>query len=112
MANMDKNNEQLVEELLNCPICFEKYVSPQVLPCQHCFCEKCVKKMKRGNSIECPMDRETCNFKSVKPDFRQVQFMEAIIYLQEEKLKTIELLAHYNGDWDGDLNRIYREYSY
>ncbi|WP_411892076.1 glutamate--cysteine ligase [Yoonia sp. SDW83-1] len=23
-----------------------------------------------------------------------------------------ELLAHYNGDWDGDLKRIYAEYSY
>jgi len=23
-----------------------------------------------------------------------------------------ELLAHYNGDWDGDLDRIYAEYSY
>ena len=23
-----------------------------------------------------------------------------------------ELLARYNGDWDGDLNRIYEEYSY
>ena len=23
-----------------------------------------------------------------------------------------ELLDHYNGDWGGDLNRIYREYSY
>ena len=23
-----------------------------------------------------------------------------------------ELLAHYNGDWNGDLNRIFAEYSY
>ena len=23
-----------------------------------------------------------------------------------------ELLARYNGDWDGNLNRIYEEYSY
>ena len=23
-----------------------------------------------------------------------------------------ELLEHYHGDWDGDLTRIYAEYSY
>ena len=28
------------------------------------------------------------------------------------KVLADELLDHYNGDWNGDLNRIYAEYSY
>ncbi len=28
------------------------------------------------------------------------------------KVLADELLDHYNGDWNGDLSRIYAEYSY
>ncbi|MEX0348832.1 MAG: glutamate--cysteine ligase [Paracoccaceae bacterium] len=32
--------------------------------------------------------------------------------LETGKVPADELLDHYNGDWDGDLTRIYREFSY
>jgi glutamate--cysteine ligase len=32
--------------------------------------------------------------------------------VESGKVPADELLDHYNGDWDGDLTRIYAEYSY
>ncbi|XP_070555556.1 tripartite motif-containing protein 3-like [Ptychodera flava] len=30
------------EGFLSCPICFERYKKPKILPCHHTFCEKCL----------------------------------------------------------------------
>ena len=32
--------------------------------------------------------------------------------IESGKTPADELLDHYNGDWNGDLKRIYKEYSY
>lgn len=32
-----------IEELVQCPICFEKFSQPRMLPCQHTFCLSCVR---------------------------------------------------------------------
>lgn len=32
--------------------------------------------------------------------------------IQSGKVPADELLEHYNGDWNGDLTRIFPEYSY
>ena len=43
-------------ELLNCPICFEIYRDPKVLPCHHSFCKEClVRCIDNRNSVKCPM---------------------------------------------------------
>ena len=57
---MDKE----VDEFTSCPVCFEDYEEhgdhvPRLLPCSHTLCDKCVRKLKRGNRITCPQDRQT-----------------------------------------------------
>ena len=67
-----------IDELINCQICFEKFVNPQILPCHHTFCESCVIKMEKGHCIECPMDRKVFEISSIQRDFQKVDVMEAI----------------------------------
>ncbi|KAK9732398.1 NHL repeat [Popillia japonica] len=33
-----------IEELVQCPICFEKFSQPRMLPCQHTFCLACLRE--------------------------------------------------------------------
>ncbi len=43
----------------------------------------------------------------------ETHFLNALKDIVESgRTPAEELLAHYNGDWHGDLTRIYREYSY
>lgn len=55
----------LLQELLECPICMNRYENPHVLPCQHTFCKTCISSLKsstRNDStkiIQCPICRET-----------------------------------------------------
>ena len=50
-------------DLVECALCLEGYKTPRVLPCQHCFCEDCLKQHIRKNSnqggtFECPSCRQ------------------------------------------------------
>ena len=54
----------LLQELLECPICMNRYDNPHVLPCQHTFCKSCIGSLKSNsrnndNKINCPICRET-----------------------------------------------------
>lgn len=56
----------LLQELLECPICMNRYDNPHVLPCQHTFCKSCIVTLKTNarndeNVINCPICRETHN---------------------------------------------------
>ena len=49
--------------LVECALCLEGYKTPRMLPCQHCFCEDCLKqliskKSKPGGTFECPNCRQ------------------------------------------------------
>jgi len=47
---------------LTCTICQEVFVKPvHLLPCCHCFCEKCIKEWTR-NSSTCPICRESLQY--------------------------------------------------
>ncbi|KAL4216931.1 hypothetical protein ACF0H5_023391 [Mactra antiquata] len=47
-----------IQRQVECPICFEQFTSPKVLPCQHTFCLRCLESHHRsnggGNRIRCP----------------------------------------------------------
>ncbi|CAG5122857.1 unnamed protein product [Candidula unifasciata] len=65
MAKASSSAEPLDElscQFLICPLCFEQFVSPKVLPCQHTFCLACLKSYvdSRGldHTIPCPMCKE------------------------------------------------------
>ena len=34
-----------IAQVLECPICYDKMKKPKILPCQHTFCWKCLKKI-------------------------------------------------------------------
>ena len=52
-----------LEYILACQICLEDFEEtgdhvPRILPCFHSLCEKCLKQLIEGNSMECPECRE------------------------------------------------------
>ena len=52
-----------LENLVECALCIEGYKTPRMLPCQHCFCEDCLKEhistnSKPGGTFECPNCRQ------------------------------------------------------
>ena len=55
-------SRELLEDLLRCMVCFDRYNEPKVLQCQHTFCEECLKRwsLKGGNGVKglsCPTCR-------------------------------------------------------
>ena len=98
MSTNNKSRTPSVDDMTNCPICFEKFVNPKILPCNHSFCEGCVRKMKKGHRIECPMDRKVFELRSVRCDFRQAQFMEVIADLQDRAENPKYLKIHFQSD--------------
>lgn len=50
---------------MECPICFEDFVLPKLLPCGHTFCDNCVRKCSISSegviSLICPLCRSTTN---------------------------------------------------
>ena len=67
-----------MEELTNCIVCFETFVNPQLLPCQHTFCKSCVENLVTDARIKCPECNVTSNKNKVKPDFRLTSFLDAL----------------------------------
>ena len=54
-----------LEEQLTCPICFEQFTNPKILPCFHSFCLRCLKRVApelvEGNLyLSCPTCRSPC----------------------------------------------------
>ena len=55
-------SRELLEDLLRCMVCFDRYHEPKVLQCHHTFCEECLKRwsLKGGNGVKglsCPTCR-------------------------------------------------------
>lgn len=72
-----------IEEFVTCQICFELYVEPQSLSCRHTLCKKCVRKLKSGSKIQCPMCQTFSDTKDIKPDYNIISLMD--LYKQQEK---------------------------
>ena len=52
-AQMIGQGEELLEELLQCMICYEPYCNPKILQCGHTFCEECLQGYHNANQKEC-----------------------------------------------------------
>ncbi|XP_067015286.2 uncharacterized protein [Anabrus simplex] len=62
LANMkleEKTKEiyEKMEDILNCSICFELFVSPVTLNCSHTFCQFCIKEWRKYE-VNCPLCRK------------------------------------------------------
>ena len=48
-----------------CPVCFESYICPKLLPCAHTFCYKCIKHCAYESEgrflLKCPLCRAMCD---------------------------------------------------
>ena len=67
-----------IEDLTTCPICFEQFVGPKKLCCDHTLCERCFNRIRKGPSIKCPKCNATSNVEYTRPDFRITQFIDAL----------------------------------
>ena len=77
------------EELTNCVICTEIFTDPQVLPCDHVFCQGCVNRMtKAAGTIKCPNCSQLSAIDDVKPDFRLATFLDALTETTERFTKS------------------------
>ena len=73
-----------VEDITECPICTDRFCNPNMLPCCHMFCLKCIEQYgegkKEGDTMPCPMCRTefkvpTGGFSELKTNF----FIERLI---------------------------------
>ena len=44
-----------MSELTECPVCFEEFTEPKLLPCNHTFCLGCLGNIMKEDLITCPM---------------------------------------------------------
>ncbi len=42
--------KEIIEKLINCPICTHKYVNPRLLPCGNSACQDCIIGLKGKDS--------------------------------------------------------------
>ncbi len=60
LKNMEQYNDifKRLDELVLCPICLQRFVSPKTLECQHTFCSKCLKSLHaKDQRLVCPICR-------------------------------------------------------
>ncbi|KAI8506094.1 hypothetical protein Bbelb_164470 [Branchiostoma belcheri] len=62
MATVQSNMFEQIQQELSCSICLELFTRPKVLPCQHTFCQDCLKDhARRGGTFQCPNCRQEIN---------------------------------------------------
>ena len=60
------NKTEVMEELM-CSICTDVLENPVQTPCQHNFCNDCIKVWLDDGKLTCPVDRKRLTFKDLKP---------------------------------------------
>jgi len=98
MASQNQPVAKLLEEEVNCPLCMDIFSDPKKLPCDHCFCLKCLQKLvlrsQEEGSLSCPVCRNTTPLEvsdaSQFPTAHQVNRLKDIyqITLQEKPTET------------------------
>ena len=69
-----------LEKELTCPICFNLFEEPKVLPCQHNFCGDCIEGLLQRNErvykLECPICRDPFKREDIKSSFQMRRLVE------------------------------------
>ena len=60
------NRNSVIDELI-CSICTDVLENPVQTPCQHSFCNDCIKVWVEDGKSSCPVDRQTLDPKDLKP---------------------------------------------
>ena len=60
------NRNSVIDELI-CSICTDVLENPVQTPCQHSFCNDCIKVWVEDGKSSCPVDRQTLDSKDLKP---------------------------------------------
>ena len=61
-----------MSDYTDCPVCYEDYTDPKILPCSHTFCLNCLENLKAEKCITCPM----CNAEHKVPERGVQAFLE------------------------------------
>ena len=96
MATGGADPGEAERHLSQCPVCWEVYVDPKALPCDHSLCARCVEPLKQGSRIKCPLCKVVHDVSRIRPDFRLQQFLDA---LTEEKQKKERRGSNANNGW-------------
>ncbi|KAH9499236.1 hypothetical protein Btru_004498 [Bulinus truncatus] len=90
--------DKLSNEFLMCPLCYEQFRNPKVLPCQHTFCLVCLRRYVATRGIDgtmpCPMCKELVlipnnDVESLKNNFMIVSLLHFV-----ESSKTASRPSH------------------
>ncbi|XP_048377221.1 E3 ubiquitin-protein ligase TRIM56-like [Stegostoma tigrinum] len=54
MATSSAIADKIQHDILNCKICLETMEQPKMLPCQHTYCQECLRKLVKADKIMCP----------------------------------------------------------
>ena len=81
-------------DITECPVCFDEFQEPKLLPCNHTFCLKCLENLDRQNVITSPM----CNKEHQVPDRGVIAFTEnqhAIQLIADRKVPVLHTGEHF-----------------
>ena len=82
-----------VNNITDCPICFEELNDPRFLPCHHTFCFQCVADLRSRHDrrdVPCPLCRDTFNVQAA--DLRKNTYVEELARLYMTLAETEEKL--------------------
>jgi len=77
-----------IEDILQCPLCLDRFRDPRALPCQHVFCSTCLKIITSSNKI-CSMI--TCPLCSLIFPYNNNPDQFPVSYIHKELLDLIPI---------------------
>ena len=88
------SSDLTLNDLVRCFHCEDIYTDPQLLPCQHTFCRKCVDELQEGELLECPACALTCSLDELQQDFNKEQLVSLFETANVSSVAASESEAH------------------
>ena len=88
------NRNSVIDELI-CSICTDVLENPVQTPCQHSFCNDCIKVWVEDGKSSCPVDRQTLDSKDLKPARILQQLLNSLIIRCKHFHDGCSLMARY-----------------
>jgi hypothetical protein len=95
---MAAKNTSSVEDHITCSICLEVYTIPLRLPCEHCFCKKCLLDLcsgDPGSEFKCPECRHHITVgRGGLDEFPKSLYLTNIVDTFKKQSDTVPLTSH------------------